>query len=144
MLIECKTANLSSLNQVVNIFGKYLFKHLDGSIKFKKSSNMYDIWTIVLYQIPYEVRNLYDISEDKYKEVYEMLLNINITTYGTKLRINILEETPDNLTLGCKTFDIEKVKLKHGNEYLKFMLKSLETYVRNRISKQYENYDFLF
>ena len=114
------SAKLPELSQSVNSIGKYLYKNLSGSINFKKSSNMFDIWTIVLYQIPSELIKKYNLTEDKYKEDHEMVININITTYQEKIRVNLIEETPDEVTLGCQVLNLEKLRKKNPNQQAYF------------------------
>lgn len=138
------SAKLPQLSQTVNSVGKYLYKHLPGAINFKKSSNMFDVWTLVLYQIPYDIIKKYNITEDKYKEVYEMVININITTYNTKLRVNLIEESPDELTIGCQTFDVERLKKKNPQAYFNNIMDSIMDYLIRRLEKHYEDYDFLY
>lgn len=137
-------SKLPQLSQTVNSIGKYLYKNLSGAIKFKKSSNMFDLWTIVLYQIPHELIKKYNITEDKYKEVYEMVININITTYGTKLRVNLIEESPDEYTVGSMTINVEKMKNKNPQAYFDDIMDAIVDYLIRRLEKRYEDYDFLF
>ena len=124
--------------QRVNSLGKYLFKNLPGAIDFKKSSNMFDVYTIVLYQIPYDIIKKYDITEEKYKEVYEMTININLTTYSNKIRVNFIELTPEELTLGHHVYDHTKYPT------FKPLKDDILWYLEDRLSRRYEDYDFLF
>ena len=125
-------------SQRVNSLGKYLYKNISGAFDFKKSANMYDVYMIVLYQIPYEIRKKYDITEGKYKEVNEMTININITTYSNKIRINFIEQTPEELTLGHHVYDLAKYPT------FKPLSEDIIWFLQNRLEKRYEDYDFLF
>jgi len=125
-------------SQKVNTLGKYLYKNLAGAYDFKKSSNMFDVYTVVLYQIPYEIIKKYDLQEDKYKEVHEMEINISITTYGNKIRVNFIELTPEEVTLGHHAYDLEKYK------NYKDLRDAIYWFLCDRLSKRYEDYDFLF
>lgn len=118
--------------QAVNIIGKYLFKHTDGAYNFKKGANTYDIYFTILYQLKEEYRT----EEDH--DMHEMNINISITTYSDKLRMNIIEISPREKTLGFNTFALTKFNdLQSGYELvMKTVLK--------RLNKEYEDYDFIF
>ena len=134
MYIEAGNFNQS---RVVNQLGKYLWKNLDGAYEFQKSSNTYDVYTVILYQIPVEIIEEYNL-DGKYKDVNEMKIDINITTYGDKIRINFIEVDPDEQTLGQKIFDLSK-----GND-LKFLRDELMRYLYMRLNKLFKNYEFLY
>ena len=118
--------------QAVNIIGKYLFKHIDGAYNFKKGANTYDIYFTILYQLKEDYRT------DKDHDMHEMNINISITTYSDKLRMNIVEISPREKTLGFNTFALTKFDdLQSGYELvMKTVLK--------RLNKEYEDYDFIF
>lgn len=123
-------------SQQVNRVGKYLYKHLDGAFKIKNSSNTCDIYSTVLYQIPYLKR--IPGKGKEYNDVHEMTINLNITTYQNKVRINIIEMDPNERTIG---YDLYKPEVL---EDLDFACKLIYQKVCKRISKAYEDYDFLF
>lgn len=80
----------------VNKIGKYLSKHLDGVYKTKKDRNTYDIYVHFIYQ-PYP----------EYTEtppITEMDIIISITTYQNKIRVNTIELTPEERTIGFDVF----------------------------------------
>lgn len=125
-----------SANQQVNRVGKYLYKNLDGAFKIKNSSNTCDVYTTVLYQIPY-LQQIPGRGKE-YNDVHEMTLNLNITTYQNKVRINIIEMDPNERTIG---YDLYKPEVL---EDLDFACKLIFQKVCKRISKAYQEYDFLF
>lgn len=138
MKIICKsTAQKMSANQKVNRVGKYLYNHLDGAIKIKHSGNMCDVYTIVLYQIPYPQR-MPGSGREHDDDVHEMILDLNITTYQNKIRVNIIETSPNARTIGYDLYDPDTL------EDLDFACKLIFRKVCNKITKAYENYDFLF
>ena len=67
-----------------------------------------------------------------------MIVNISITTYQNKIRVDTIEVTPDARTLGYDIFepniitDLENAKRKILGR------------VAKRISKAYKDFDFLF
>lgn len=118
--------------QAVNIIGKYLFKHIDGAYNFKKGANTYDVYFTILYQLKEDYRT------DKDHDMHEMNINISITTYSDKLRMNIIEISPKEKTLGFNTFPLSKFDdLQAGYELI------MNTLMK-RLSKEYQNYDFIF
>lgn len=115
----------------VNRVGKFLYNHLDGAYRYEKGSNMYDVYVTLLYQLKPECGG-------EVNDVQEMTININITTYQNKIRINTIEMTPMERTLG---FDLmkpeEMIDLKTAMEIIKWK-------VGNRIRKAYKDYLILF
>lgn len=145
-MIIYSTKQLPAISQTINSLGKYLYKNLSGAIDYKKSSNMFDIYTLVLYAIPAKFLKRYNITDDKYKEVYEMVVNINLTTYGQKIRVNLIEVSPNETTLGSQTFDLEKLRKQNPNQQVYFdtIQNSISDYLVRRLEKRYEDYDFLY
>lgn len=127
MIIYCKQ-NLQKIpaNLMVNKLGKYLYKHIDGAFRYKTSSNTSDVYMTLLYQ------------EQGSDVVEEMTLDLNLTTYQNKVRVNILEVTPNERTIGYDLYPPEK--LEDLNEAYKLVFNK----VVKRISKAYEEYEFLF
>lgn len=145
MKIYCETKQTPS--QLLNSLGKYLFKTLSGATNFKKTSNTFDIYTIVLYQIPLDVKKKYNLPNNETTDVQEITLNLNITTYQNKLRFNIIEKSPDELTLGCKVInlDLQKYrKLKSNQQLFEAIKTELNKYIYQKLEKRYSDYDFLY
>ena len=135
MKILCKNQQLQA-GQQVNRVGKYLYNHLDGAYKIEKSPNTCDIYITLLYQIP-RLQQIPGRGKE-YNGVKEMTLNLNITTYQNKLRVNIIEMTPEERTIGHDTYSPEKlIDLKQATELI-------FNKVVKRVSKAYEEYDFIF
>lgn len=118
-------------SQQVNRVGKYLYKHLDGAYEYHKSSNMYDVYCTLLYELKEEFGGIRN-------DVKEMTININITTYQNKLRINTIEMTPQERTLG---FDLMKPEELVD---LQAAMNIIKKKVGNRIRRAYKNYTILF
>ena len=97
------SANVS-LPKVVNSVGKYLYRKLEGSYSFKKTSNTAEVKSTILYQIPKEVSDRYNLDKDVRDEVKVMDVTIDVTTYADKIRVNVIEVTPEEKTIGFKTF----------------------------------------
>ena len=137
MKILCKSQPQKlSANQQVNRIGRYLYNNIDGAFNYKKSSNTFDVYFTLLYQLP-----LYMQDESKggdYNDVHEIAVDINITTYQNKIRVNTIELTPMQRTLGydiydpCTLEDLELAKKKIFNKVCK------------KVCKAYAEYEFLF
>ena len=124
-----------------------MFKNLAGATSFKKSSNTFEINTIVLYQIPLDIKKKYNLPDDETTDVQEMNLNLNITTYQNKLRFNIIEETPDALTLGCKVINLglqKYQKAKTNQQLFELVMNDLQKYIYQSLEKRYSDYEFLY
>lgn len=136
MRIYCSSNNFIPANSYVNKVGKYLYNHIDSAYKFKTSSNMYDVYMVVYYQIPYlPDRPGGDIT---YSDIQEMRIDINITTYLTKLRINLIQMTPDERTLDHFTIDVEKVS------DIRMIFSKILDRIQKKLIKMYEGYEFIF
>jgi hypothetical protein len=123
-------------SQLVNKVVKYLNKAISGAYKFRISPNKVDIYMIVLYQIPY--KSLRPGDPDKYSEVQEMHININLTTYQNKLRMNLIEMSPEERTLGFFVIPPEKIT---DLEFAKYwVMNNLE----KTLNKLFDGYIFLF
>lgn len=132
MKIYCNTSrNSIPASSQVNRVGKYLYKHLDGAYKYVKSGNMCDIYVTLLYQLKPEFGG-------EVNDVKEMTININVTTYQNKIRINTIEITPQERTLG---YDIMKP---NECEDLQTAYKIIIQKVSNRIRNAYKDYLILF
>lgn len=136
MKILCKSESKLSANQQVNRVGKYLYNNLDGAFKYKTSSNTCDVYFTLLYQLPLESRD--ESKGEEYNDVHEITVDINITTYQNKVRVNVIEMTPMQRTLGYDLYEpyilenLENAKKRIFNKIIK------------RVSKAYSDYDFLF
>lgn len=137
MKILCKTSNNRKMQggQYVNKVGRYLYEHLDGAFKVDKSPNMYDIWLTLLYQIPSEYLTE---SEKEDVDVQELTINLNVTTYDDKLRVNIIVEDEYEKTIGTKTFSFAKL------DNLEWLRLEILKFIRKKLEKEYEDYDFYF
>ena len=122
-------------SQQINKIGKYLYKNLAGAQSFKVSSNMCDVTFIILYQLPYNKQFVKNTPEQN--DVHEMLIDANITTYRNQIRVNTIEITPDERTLG---FDLFDPKISQNLEYAKSLIYNT---VVKRVAKAYRDYIFL-
>lgn len=130
-----KTASQQALpaSKQVKRIGQYLYKHIDGAYDFKSSSNNYDVYFLLLYELKKELR-----EPGKDYPVQEMRINLNVTTYQNKVRINIIEITPKERTIGFDLYTPEKVQ-DLQKAYPVIMEK-----IYKRIYKAYEDYYFLY
>lgn len=135
MKILCKSDSSRNLQggQYVNKVGRYLYDHIDGAFRFEKSPNMYDIWITVLYQAKPET-----IDDRDDIEVHEMTVDINVTTYQDKLRVNIINQDKYEKTIGTKTFSFEKL-----NDLEDLKLEILK-FVQKKLEKEYKDFEFYF
>ena len=125
-------------NQLVNKLGNYLYRHIDSAYKIDKTRNTCDVYVTVLYQIPQDIIDLYKLYEPKYAGTNEMNINISITTYQNKIRVDTIEVTPEEKTLGFDLFPPEKL------QDLNTALELIYRKVCRRIEKEFEDFEFIF
>lgn len=126
-----------SAEQQVNSIGKFLYKNIDSAYNFRKSTQQFDLYIIVLYEVPKDIIDGYNLDES-YDELYEMKININLTTYQNKLRINFIELDPEEATIGHKTYNLDRYK-----DYYE-LRDNIVNYLLACLDKRYEGYDFIF
>ena len=131
MKIYCKTTNIPPASTVVNMVGKYLSKNLDGAYKFTKDRNTFDVYVTLLYELKEEYGGIPN-------DVQEMTINISITTYQNKIRVDTIEMTPEEKTLGFDLFKVEDML------DMELAMSTIKWKVGNRIRKAYKNYIILF
>ena len=117
--------------QIVNSVGRYLYKHIDTAYSIKKSPNMVDVY----FEIAYQLFPEYRVSNED-EEVKVMSININVTTYQNKIRVNVIEVSPEERTLGFDTFKPELFE--NMNDGMKVVLDK----VRNRMRRAFKEYEF--
>ena len=124
-------------NQQVNKIGKYLAHNIAGAFKLTVSPNTCDVYFILLYQVPtpYQIPGK---QSEGYNDVHEMTIDINITTYSNKIRVDTIEVDPKSRTLGFDLFDSKKF---HD---LKEFRDAIMKKVIKRVAKAYAEYDYLF
>lgn len=118
-----QNSNLQA-SQQINRVGRYIYNHLIGAFKYRKSGNTFDVYVTFLFQKPND-------------DVQEVTLDINITTYQNKLRMNIIEMTPMERTLGFDLFKPES--LINLDEAYSVIYRKIIT----RVSKAYADYQIL-
>ena len=131
MKILCKQTQIPPASTVVNMVGKYLYKHLDGAFKYTKDRNTYDVYVILLYELKEEWGGTPN-------EVEEMTIDISITTYQNKIRVDTIEVTPQERTLGFDLFKVEDML------DMELAMSIIKWKVGNRIRKAYSHYIILF
>lgn len=123
-----------SANQQVNRLGKYIHKHFDRSTRLRiNSSNTCDVFFTLVYQLKHNLQKV-----GYWEDVNEIRMDISITTYQNKVRVNIIELDEYEKTLGFLLFmpeqleDLEAAKVKIWNKIIKC------------IEKEYKDYEFLY
>ena len=124
-------------SQLVNKIGKYLYKHISGADRYKVSGNINDVWFTVLYQIPeYSIKPGQGMRYSD--EVYDMRININVTTYRNKIRVNLIEVSPEERTLGHFVYMPEQV------QQVATICDDIIEDIQKRLNKIFEDYNFIY
>lgn len=138
MIITCKSETIVKpvipAAQLVNKVGKYIYEHLDGAYKLVKTANTCDVYITILYSIPSDIVKRYGLEAG----VHEMTLNLSITHYQNKIRVNIYEMSPEECTIGFDLFPPGKL------QDLEVARDLIYSKVRKRIEKYYDGWEFIF
>lgn len=126
--------------QKVNKIAKYIKKHIDGAYKIAFSPMTADVYITIYYQLPGKVVDLVQNYNNQIidNDMKEMDIDISITSYQNKIRINVIRMDDNEKTLGHFVMKPEEVV------NLDSVLKLIKDKVANFISKEYEDYDFIF
>lgn len=122
---------LAASTQVKRI-GKYLYKNLDSAYNYKSSSNMFDVYFTLYYQEKHPTLGI------AINGIKEMNIDINITTYQNKVRVNVIEMTSAERTLGYNLYPPEKL-----ND-LPSAMKLIWSSIVKKVEKAYSDYEFIF
>ena len=123
-------------SHIVNELGKYFKKHLTGSGTIKNESNLCTVKIPLLYTVKPDKEALDDcISKDIPDEMGTIIVEISITTYSDKIRVNIFngDLTIDHNTYAIASFDDYETECK-----------KVLNHSKKRISKNNPQYDFQF
>lgn len=138
MYILCKQQTRINLTKVANSVGKSIYKRLDGGYSFVKTSTGCEVRSTILYQIPLELSNKYNLSYEQKTQVNVMDVLISITTYSNKLRVEVVELTPEEKTIGFQTFkDSTFTNVQEG-------VAVVMNFVQRVIRDEFKDYDVLF
>lgn len=140
MKILCKTDIKVESGKAVKMIAKHLKKNLGGAYKLTVGANTCDVYFLIYYEVP-KIHKLIGNSPDKdeYNKVHEMHIDLNITTYQNKVRVNLIEITPEERTIGYDLYrpEIIQADIVQARELI-------WSKVQKRLMKAYENYDFVF
>ena len=134
-MIVLANSKVQPASKQVKSISKYIYNRLDGAHNIRYKPNMCEIDVTVLYTIPQELVDKvsqYNISIGD--DLYEMEIRINVTTYQNKIRIDTIEITPEERTLGCDVFKPED----------KPTPEQMLDKVKKRLSRRFKGYDFIF
>lgn len=140
MIIKCGKTQVSTINvppgQLVKRIGKYLKKTISGAYNYVIGANECSLKLIVYYQVPY----LPDKpgGEMTYSDLKEMEFDLSLATYSNKIRVNLIEISPEEKTLGH--FVLPPEKLYDMIEARKIILDK----VTKILNKTFEGYEFIF
>lgn len=81
---------------------------------------------------------LYQDTNSGSDKVYDMTIDLNITTYQNKVRVNIIEMDPNERTIGYDCYDPNSMK------DLQNAKKMILNKIIKKVSNAYKDYDFLF
>lgn len=91
------------LGQVVKKLGKWLSKNMPNAFKYTSGANESSVY-FTIYYLEYTDPSI-DYNNE---ELDEMVVEINITTYANKIRVNVIERTPEEFTVGHIVYPPDK------------------------------------
>lgn len=123
----------------VNKIAKYIKKHIEGAYKLTFSPMTADVYVTIYYQIPDEViKTVEKYNQTIDSSMHQMDIDINITSYQNKIRINVIRMDDNEKTLGHFVIKPE------DTEDLNAVLAAIKQKVSSFIEKEYQDYDFVF
>ncbi len=117
----------TDLGQLIKQFAKYLYKNIPGAYKINFGSMTSDVFTVVYYQVPGDAHSF-----------KEMNIDISITGYANKIRINITQMDHLEKTIGQIIFNEDDLLDKERCKY-----RIIEK-MRTALVKEYSEYDFVW
>lgn len=136
MIISASTTQ--EANKVCNTVAKSIKKKLDGAYKFEKSSNICELWSTILYQIPKDVSDRYGLDRPTREKVNVMDVLIHFTSYSGKIRVEVTELQPNEKTIGFKLFKL------NAFDDMQKGIKSVMDFIQKSIEKEFDGYEILF
>ena len=130
------------LGQIVKSLGKYLHKALPNSSKFTVGANECTVNMSVYYVLYSDVvgesgslKNMSMIEIEKLLDVdlTEMILDINITTYANKIRVNIIERSPEEFPVGHIAYP--EVKLQNPSNFRDVVMSDIFKKIEKRFTQ---------
>lgn len=98
-----------------------------------------DVYVTIYYQIPDEViKTVEKYNQTIDSSMHQMDIDINITSYQNKIRINVIRMDDNEKTLGHFVIKPE------DTEDLNAVLAAIKQKVSSFIEKEYQDYDFVF
>lgn len=137
MYIYCKSNN-KDISSVMNSCAKSIYKKLDGAYSFKKLNNSSEVRSTILYQIPTDISDKYNLIKEERDKINVMDITIDFTNYSNKLRVNVIEITPEEKTLGHKSFPASTF------ENIQQGIQLVYEYICNSIKKEFQDYEIIF
>lgn len=117
-------SNSGSLN---NKIGKYLKQHIDGAFKIEFKPMECIVTMLMYYQMPNQPETF-----------EEMNFEISIASYQNKIRVNVTEITALEKTI-CQII----LSQEEAND-LPLLKKKILGKIRQRLEKEYEDYEFIY
>lgn len=121
------TMNEIDPSQLVNRLGKYLYKHIDSAYKITYRPSTVDIYMYMYYQ-----------EHDVADSMQQINFIVNIATYAKKIRVNVIEDTEMENTIGHQVFWPDELK------DLPEAQKKIYDMVCHAVEREYSDYDFIY
>ena len=137
-ILVCSSGTGVEMSKVQQSIAKRLYKELDGAYSLIKKSNLSEVESTILYQIPQHVSDYYNLPKDVRDEVNVMDVLISTASYADKVRIEIIERSPEEKTIAFRSF-----KAKDFENVQKGVQKVVD-YIKFSIREEFSKYEVLF
>ncbi len=120
------------INQQINRIGKYLYYDIDGAVSYRTEPNKSIVTFLMYFQ---DDPNKVDQSDF---ELNEIKIEIDITTYNNKVRVDMIELDPNQRTLGYYLYSPE------STQDMKYVRDDILNKLNKRIRKFYGQFLYLY
>lgn len=120
------------INQQINQIGKYMYHNIDGAIGYKTKPNESIVTFLMYFQDDPDKVTQSDI------DLQEIKIEIDITTYNNKIRVDMIELDPNERTLGYYLYSPESA------DDMKYIKDDILNKLNKRIRKFYGQFLYLY
>lgn len=120
------------LNQQINRIVKYLYHNIDGAISYRTEPNKSIVTFLMYFQDDPSTVNQSDFN------LNEIKIEIDVTTYNNKVRVDMIELDPNQRTLGYYLYSPESI------QDMKYIRNDILNKLSKRIRKFYGQFLYLY
>ena len=120
------------INQQINRIGKYLYHNTDGAVSYRTEPNKSIVTFLMYFQDDPNTVAQSDFN------LNEIKIEIDVTTYNNKVRVDMIELDPNQRTLGYYLYSPE------STQDMKYIRNDILNKLNKRIRKFYGQFLYLY